>query len=284
MTKQELFRNILNKRSFLCIGLDTDIQKIPRHLLKASDPIFEFNRQIIDATHDLCVAYKPNTAFYESMGAAGWEALEATTHYLKEKHKDIFTIADAKRGDIGNTSHMYARSFFGLMDYDAITVAPYMGEDSVKPFLEYEGKWAIVLALTSNKGAEDFQQLHIVSSPKQREKISAFLFEKVLKVSRHWGSEENMMYVVGATQARQMMDVRMIVPEHFLLVPGLGAQGGSLEEVAKNGMNSSCGLLVNSSRNIIYAGSGEDFAEQARKEALKVQKEMDKLLDAYLPS
>ncbi|HEY6160078.1 MAG TPA: orotidine-5'-phosphate decarboxylase, partial [Bacteroidia bacterium] len=193
MTKQELFQNILRKRSFLCIGLDTDIQKIPRHLLKASDPIFEFNKQIIDATHDLCVAYKPNTAFYESMGAAGWEALEATTHYLKEKHNDIFTIADAKRGDIGNTSHMYARSFFGLMDYDAITVAPYMGEDSVKPFLEYEGKWAIVLALTSNKGAEDFQQLHIVSSPKQREKISAFLFEKVLKVSRHWGSEENMM-------------------------------------------------------------------------------------------
>lgn len=281
MTKHELFQNILRKKSFLCIGLDTDVQKIPKHLQKVTDPIFAFNKAIIDATHDLCVAYKPNSAFYESMGAAGWEALEKTIHYIKEKHKDIFTIADAKRGDIGNTSDMYARSFFGLMDFDAITVAPYMGSDSVKPFLEYEGKWAIVLALTSNQGAEDFQHSALISKPSGREKGSERVFEKVLKVSKQWGTDENMMYVVGATQSRELMEVRMIVPDHFLLVPGVGAQGGSLEEVAKFGMNETCGLLVNSSRQIIYAGSGEDYAARARAEAQKVQTEMEALLRSH---
>jgi len=275
MTKEELFENIKRKKSFLCIGLDTDIEKIPRHLLKTSDPLFEFNKQIIDATHHLCVSYKPNTAFYESMGAAGWESLEKTIHYLKD-FKDIFTIADAKRGDIGNTSSMYARSFFGLMDFDALTVAPYMGEDSVKPFLNYEGKWVILLALTSNTGSADFQ-----SNPKIKTG-SGFLFEEVLETSKNWGNADNLMYVVGGTQAAMFADIRKIVPESFLLVPGVGAQGGSLEEVAKYGMNSQCGLLVNSSRNIIYAGNGDDFAQQARAEAEKMQKEMQGLLTSYL--
>jgi orotidine-5'-phosphate decarboxylase len=283
MTKHELYENIQRKKSFLCIGLDTDVQKIPKHLQKVPDPLFEFNKAIIEATHDTCVAYKLNTAFYESMGAAGWESLEKITHYLKENHKDIFTIADAKRGDIGNTCDMYARAFFGLMDYDAITIAPYMGRDSVAPFLGYEGKWAIVLGLTSNKSAEDFQLSPIQSPPKQREKMNELLYEKVLRVAKGWGNDGNMMFVVGATQARELMDVRMIVPDHFLLVPGVGAQGGSLADVAKHGMNSTCGLLVNSSRGIIYAGSGEDFAGAARKEALKMQEEMGRLLE-LIPS
>ncbi|MBI4945507.1 MAG: orotidine-5'-phosphate decarboxylase [Bacteroidetes bacterium] len=279
MTREELYQNIKKKKSFLCIGLDTDLKKIPRHLHKSSDPIFEFNKQIIDATHDLGVAYKPNVAFYESLGSAGWEALEKTADYLKN-FKDIFTIADAKRGDIGNTSSMYAQAFFGLMDFDSITVAPYMGEDSVTPFLQYEGKWAILLALTSNKGANDFQTSCLTPnpSPKERGTEGIKLFEQVLKISQQWGNADNMMYVVGATQAQMLSGVRKIVPDHFLLVPGVGAQGGSLQEVAKYGMNKQCGLLVNSSRNIIYASDKEDFAAKARVEAMKMQKEMEKLL------
>lgn len=263
MTRQELYENIRRKKSFLCIGLDTDLKKIPKHLHKSSDPIFEFNKQIIDATHDLCVAYKPNIAFYESIGSAGWESLEKTADYLKN-FKDIFTIADAKRGDIGNTSSMYAQAFFGSMDFDSITVAPYMGEDSVTPFLQYEGKWVILLALTSNKGANDFQ-------------TENELYKTVLKKSQQWGNADNMMYVVGATRAEMLSDVRKIVPDHFLLVPGVGAQGGSLQEVAKYGMNKQCGLLVNSSRNIIYASADENFATKAREEAMKMQKEMASL-------
>lgn len=264
MTRQELYNNIRKKNSFLCIGLDTDLKKIPRHLHSAADPIFEFNKQIIDATHDLCVAYKPNMAFYESVGSAGWESLEKTADYLKQ-FKDIFTIADAKRGDIGNTSSMYAQAFFGSMDFDSITVAPYMGEDSVSPFLQYEGKWVILLALTSNKGAFDFQMEHD-------------LYKKVLQRSQQWGTPDNLMYVVGATRAEMLAEIRKIAPEHFLLVPGVGAQGGSLQEVAKYGMNAQCGLLVNSSRNIIYAGDQADFASKARAEAKKMQHEMSTLL------
>lgn len=265
MTRSELYEQIKKKKSFLCIGLDTNVEKIPRHLHKIDDPIFEFNKQIIDATHDLCVAYKPNIAFYESIGSAGWESLEKTADYLKN-FKGIFTIADAKRGDIGNTSSMYAQAFFGSMDFDAITVAPYMGEDSVTPFFQYENKWIILLALTSNKGANDFQTEHD-------------LYKTVLKKSQQWGSADNMMYVVGATRAEMLADVREIVPEYFLLVPGVGAQGGSLQEVAKYGMNKQCGLLVNSSRNIIYASDKKDFAAKAREEAMKMQKEMEKLLN-----
>ena len=265
MTREELYQNIKSKKSFLCIGLDTDLKKIPRHLHSSSDPIFEFNKQIIDATHDLCVAYKPNVAFYESLGSAGWEALEKTIHYLQDTCKDIFTIADAKRGDMGNTAEMYARAFFGLMDFDSVTVSPYLGEDTVTPFLQYEGKWVILLALTSNKSATDFQ-------------IENDLFKTVLKKSQQWGNADNMMYVVGATRAEMLADVRKIIPDHFLLVPGVGAQGGSLQEVAKYGMNKQCGLLVNSSRNIIYASTKEDFASKARKEAMKMQKEMEILL------
>jgi orotidine-5'-phosphate decarboxylase len=265
MTRQELYQNIKKKKSFLCIGLDTDLKKIPRHLHKADDPIFEFNKQIIDATHDLCVAYKPNIAFYESIGSAGWEALEKTADYLKQ-HKDIFTIADAKRGDIGNTSSMYAQAFFGAMDFDSVTVAPYMGEDSVTPFLQQEGKWVILLALTSNKGANDFQTDHE-------------LYKTVLKKSQQWGDTDNMMYVIGATRAEMLAEVRKIVPNHFLLVPGVGAQGGSLQEVVKYGMNKECGLLVNSSRGIIYASDKENFATHARSEAQKMQIEMALLLE-----
>jgi len=284
MTRTELHGQIRTKKSFLCIGLDTDLKKIPRHLHKSSDPIFEFNKQIIDATHDLCVAYKPNIAFYESIGSAGWEALEKTADYLK-KFKDIFTIADAKRGDIGNTSSMYAQAFFGAMDFDAITVAPYMGGDSVIPFLEYKDKWVILLALTSNKGANDFQIKSKISdgirSPSlcaDKSQKSKELYEEVLEVSQKWGNADNMMYVVGATKAEMLSGIRKIVPEHFLLVPGVGAQGGSLSDVAKFGMNSQCGLLVNSSRNIIYASDKEDFAKRAREEAMKMQQEMETLL------
>ena len=270
MTKQELFENIKRKESFLCVGLDTDINKIPEHILNISDdPIFDFNVEIIKATADLCVAYKPNLAFYESIGLAGWDALERTVNFIRAEYPDQFIIADAKRGDIGNTSAMYARTFFGNMDFDAVTIAPYMGEDSVAPFLTYENKWAIVLALTSNKGAFDFQYM---------EQNGEKLFEKVLRTSKQWASDEKMMYVVGATKAEMLSDIRKIIPNHFLLVPGVGAQGGSLREVAQYGLNDMCGLLVNSSRQIIYASTEADFKDAARNEAKRLQIEMAEIL------
>jgi orotidine-5'-phosphate decarboxylase len=272
MTKAELFEQIKSKKSYLCVGLDTDILKIPKHLLDSEDPIFEFNKAIIDATADFCVSYKPNIAFYEAMGPKGWESLRKTLEYIP---RDCFTIADAKRGDIGNTSSLYARAFFDEkssgMSFDSVTVAPYMGADSVQPFLDFDGKWVILLALTSNVGSQDFQFSELNSGQK--------LFEKVLTKSQEWGNDQNMMYVVGATQAESLSAIRKIVPEHFLLIPGVGAQGGSLAEVSKYGMNSSCGLLVNSSRAIIYASSGVDFAEKARIEAQKVQMEMAEYLE-----
>ncbi|MCD6354657.1 MAG: orotidine-5'-phosphate decarboxylase [Prolixibacteraceae bacterium] len=271
MNQQQLFEQIQKKRSFLCVGLDTDSKKIPEHLLETSDPVFSFNKEIIDATAEFSVAYKPNLAFYESLGSQGWESLEKTVMYIKSRHPEIFIIADAKRGDIGNTSNLYARAFFERLDFDAVTVAPYMGEDSVKPFMTYPEKWVILLALTSNKGATDFQFL-------QDEKSGDKLFESVLKTSQTWGTDENMMYVVGATKAAKLKEIRKIVPNHFLLVPGVGAQGGSLQEVAKNGLNSKCGLLVNSSRGIIYASTDVDFAEKAKDAAQKVQLEMEELL------
>ena len=267
MTKAELIFQIKQKQSFLCVGLDTDIKKIPTHLLELEDPIFEFNKQIIDATKDFCVAYKPNIAFYESMGVSGWNSLHKTLDYIP---KNIFTIADAKRGDIGNTSDMYARSFFKNMNFDAVTVAPYMGWDSVTPFLEFDGKWTILLALTSNKGGLDFQTF--------KNENGKQLFEQVLEISQTWGTDENMMYVVGATRTEQLSEIREIIPNHFLLVPGVGAQGGNLQEVAKYGMNQDCGLLVNSSRGIIYAGNGTDFAEKAGNEAQKLQQQMAVIL------
>ena len=254
MNSAQLFEQIQKKRSFLCIGLDTDIQKIPKHLLDTSDPIFAFNKEIIDSTHDLAVAYKPNLAFYESLGAEGLISLDKTVKYMREKHSELFIIADAKRGDIGNTSNLYARAFFDHFDFDAVTVAPYMGEDSVKPFMTYLDKWVIILALTSNKGAFDFQFL-------EDQKTGDKLYESVLKTSQTWGTTNNIMYVVGATKAENLKEIRDIVPEHFLLVPGVGAQGGSLQEVAQYGMNEQCGLLVNSSRAIIYASNDEDFAK-----------------------
>ena len=270
MTKQELFENIKRKESFLCVGLDTDINKIPEHILNISDdPIFDFNVEIIKATADLCVAYKPNLAFYESIGLAGWDALERTVNFIRAEYPDQFIIADAKRGDIGNTSAMYARTFFGNMDVDAVTVAPYMGEDSVLPFLTYENKWVILLALTSNKGAFDFQYM---------EENGEKLFEKVLKTSQQWASDEKMMYVVGATKAEMLSDIRKIIPNHFLLVPGVGAQGGSLSEVAQYGLNDMCGLLVNSSRQILYASNEADFKDAARNEAKRLQIEMAEIL------
>nr|MBP9495292.1 orotidine-5'-phosphate decarboxylase [Bacteroides sp.] len=266
MDKQQLFENIKRKQSFLCVGLDTDIKKIPEHLLKEEDPIFAFNKAIIDATADLCIAFKPNLAFYESMGVKGWISFEKTIRYIKENYPDQFIIADAKRGDIGNTSEMYARSFFDELNIDSVTVAPYMGEDSVKPFLIYPEKWVILLALTSNKGSQDFQLT--VDSNGER------LFEKVLKKSQEWANDEQMMYVVGATQGEMFTEIRKYAPNHFLLVPGVGAQGGSLEEVCKYGMNNMCGLIVNSSRAIIYADKTELFAEAARKAAKEVQEQM----------
>ena len=272
MNKQELFENIKRKQSFLCVGLDTDIKKIPEHLLKEEDPIFAFNKAIIDATAPYCIAYKPNLAFYESMGIKGWIAFEKTVEYIKKNYPDQFIIADAKRGDIGNTSAMYARTFFEELDIDSVTVAPYMGEDSVTPFLTYEGKWVILLALTSNKGSHDFQ----LTEDKDGER----LFEKVLRKSQAWANDENMMYVVGATQGRMFEDIRRIVPNHFLLVPGIGAQGGSLEEVCRYGMTPQCGLIVNSSRAIIYADKSEAFAQAAKNEAEKVQKQMAEQLKA----
>ena len=266
MKRSALIENIKRKKSFLCVGLDTDIKKIPAHLLQEEDPIFAFNKAITDATQDLCIAYKPNLAFYESMGVKGWIAFEKTVNYIKENYPDQLIIADAKRGDIGNTSAMYARSFFEEMDIDAVTVAPYMGEDSVKPFLGYEGRWVILLALTSNKGSMDFQ----LTTDQEGER----LFEKVLRKSQEWADEEVMMYVVGATRGSLFSDIRTIAPNHFLLVPGVGAQGGSLKEVVEYGMNKDCGLIVNSSRQILYASQGEDFAQAARVEAQKVQSEM----------
>lgn len=266
MNKQTLIENIRRKQSFLCVGLDTDIKKIPVHLLQEEDPIFSFNKAIIDATAPYCIAYKPNLAFYESMGVKGWIAFEKTVKYIQEHYPDQFIIADAKRGDIGNTSQMYAQTFFGEQNIDAVTVAPYMGEDSVTPFLNYEGKWVILLALTSNKGSQNFQ----LTADAQGER----LFEKVLRTSQQWGNTENLMYVVGATQGRMFQDIRAITPHHFLLVPGVGAQGGSLEEVCQYGMNKDCGLIVNSSRAIIYADKSEHFAEVAAIEAKKVQAEM----------
>jgi orotidine-5'-phosphate decarboxylase len=271
MTRQELINQIRKKKSFLCIGLDSDIAKIPKHLLQDEDPVFSFNKQIIDATHDLAVAYKPNTAFYESRGVAGWKSLEKTIDYLNHLEPAIFTIADAKRGDIGNTSTQYAKAFFEQLNFDSVTVAPYMGKDSVSPFLQFEGKWAVLLALTSNQGAYDFQFLEDKNN-------QSMLYESVLEKSKQWGSSENMMYVVGATKAEMLTEVRKHIPNHFLLVPGIGAQGGSLAEVVKFGMNADIGLLVNSSRGIIFASNGSDFAEKAREEALKLQQQMEILI------
>ena len=273
MTRQELLDNIRAKGSFLCVGLDTDIKKIPQHLLGEKDPIFAFNKAIIDATAPYCVAYKPNTAFYESLGVEGWQALDSTVKYLQENYPDQFIIADAKRGDIGNTSSLYARAFFEKMGVDAITVAPYMGFDSVKPFMDYPGHWVILLALTSNSGSHDFQFTADVTGTR--------LFEHVLETARKWGDEEQLMFVVGATQGAMFSEVRRVAPRNFLLVPGVGAQGGSLEEVAKWGMTPECGLLVNSSRGIIYASGGEDFAEAAAAEARKLRDHMTILLSAH---
>lgn len=266
MTREQLIEQIRRKQSFLCVGLDTDPKKIPHHIFDLHDPMFEFNKQIIDATAPYCVAYKPNLAFYEAYGIHGMTAFKKTVRYLKENYPDHFIIADAKRGDIGNTSKMYARTFFEEYDVDSLTVAPYMGEDSVTPFFEYEGKWVILLALTSNKGSMDFQLTEDANGER--------LFEKVIKVSQQWGTTANMMYVVGATQGRMFEYIRRIAPDHFLLVPGVGAQGGSLEEVCKYGMTKDCGLLVNSSRGIIYASQEEDFAEVAGNKARELQQQM----------
>ena len=272
MNRQQLINEIFSKKTFLCVGLDTDINKIPEHLKKEEDPIFTFNKAIIDATAPYCVAYKPNLAFYECYGLKGMVAFEKTIKYLKENHPNHFIIADAKRGDIGNTSKMYAQTFFEEYNLDSVTVAPYMGEDSVKPFLEYDGKWVILLALTSNKGSHDFQLTE--------DQQGGRLFEKVLKKSQEWGTTENLMYVVGATQGKMFEDIRRIAPNHFLLVPGVGAQGGSLQEVCKYGMTKDCGLLVNSSRGIIYAGKDKDFAEMAAQKAKELQQEMAIELEA----
>ena len=272
MNKQELTNEIFKKNTFLCVGLDTDLKKIPQHLLTEEDPIFAFNKAIIDATAPYCVAYKPNLAFYEAFGVKGIVAFEKTIQYIQAKYPHHFIIADAKRGDIGNTSAMYARTFFEEYNLDALTVAPYMGEDSVTPFLGYDGKWVILLALTSNKGSLDFQMTE--------DKNGVRLFEKVLSKSQEWGNSENMMYVVGATQGSMFQDIRRLAPDHFLLVPGVGAQGGSLQEVCKYGMTRDCGLLVNSSRGIIYASAGTDFAEAAAQKAQELQTQMAHELDS----
>ena len=266
MNRQQLIEQIMLKKSFLCVGLDTDTKKIPQHLLNEEDPIFAFNKAIIDATAPYCVSYKPNLAFYEAFGIKGMMAFEKTINYLKENYPNHFIIADAKRGDIGNTSAMYARTFFEEYNIDALTVAPYMGEDSVTPFLGYQDKWVVLLALTSNKGSHDFQ----LTADTEGER----LFEKVLRRSQEWGNDENMMYVVGATQGAMFADIRKLAPNHFLLVPGVGAQGGSLQEACKHGMTKDCGLLVNSSRGIIYASNQEDFAEVAAQKAKELQQEM----------
>ncbi len=271
MTKQELYTEIKNKESFLCVGLDVDSTKLPAPLLGKSDAVFEFNKAIIDATADIAVCYKPNLAFYEEMGQSGWNIFERTVKYIRDNYPEQFIIADAKRGDIGNTSAMYARAFFEEMGVDAVTLAPYMGKDTVVPFLEFRDKWAVILALTSNPSAADFELEELKSGEK--------LYEKVLKTSKEWGNCENTMYVVGATQAAELANIRNIIPDHFLLVPGVGAQGGSLREVYEYGANSECGLLVNSSRGIIYASLHDDFAEAAHSEAQKLQKEMAMLLN-----
>ncbi len=268
MNSRQLFNQVKEKRSYLCIGLDTDYNKIPKFLLDCEYPIFEFNKLIINATADIAVAYKPNLAFYESMGTAGWMSLEMTVAYLRENFPDLFLIADAKRGDIGNTSKLYATAFFSHIGFDAVTVAPYMGYDSVSPFLQYAGKWVVLLALTSNEGSSDFQLAKL-------EEGNTYLFEDVLKKSASWGNTENMMFVVGATKAEWFKKVRKIVPDHFLLVPGVGAQGGSLEEVSMNGLNANCGLLVNSSRAIIYADGTNNFDKVARQKAIEIRDEME---------
>jgi orotidine-5'-phosphate decarboxylase len=272
MNSALLFEQIKKKRTYLCIGLDTDIDKIPSHLLSLPDPVFEFNKQIIDATHPYCVAYKPNIAFYEALGPAGWVSLQKTLDYIPE---NIFTIADAKRGDIGNTSSLYAKAFFQQMNFDAVTVAPYMGEDSVKPFLAFKDKWVILLAHTSNSGSQDFQMLEIKSTGRK-------LYEEVILTSQLWGSVDQLMYVIGATQTERIQGIRKLIPDHFFLVPGIGAQGGDLELVSRFGMNKQCGLLVNSARAIIYASDQEDFAKSAAREALRVQQQMAQYLDEYL--
>lgn len=277
MTANQLFERILEKRSFLCVGLDTDIRKLPASLAASGvkDAMFEFNRAIVDATARYAVAFKPNLAFYEECGAAGWDSFARTCQYIRAQYPDMMIIADAKRGDIASTAQMYARAFFDTDYADAVTLSPYMGRDAVKPFLAYQGRWAVVLALTSNEGAADFQLKTLADGHK--------FYEIVLETASGWGTADNTMFVVGATQAAMLERVRSFVPEHFLLVPGVGAQGGSLEEVARSGMNKRCGLLVNASRSIIYASSGEDFAEAAGREAAKMQREMDALLTAYLP-
>ena len=269
MTTQQLYEQIQAKKTFLCIGLDVDLSKIPKHLLTTEDPIFEFNKAIIDATHDLCVSYKPNIAFYEAYGLKGWQSLQKTIQYINEKHPEIFTIADAKRGDIGNTSSMYAKAFFEDLQFDSVTVAPYMGKDSVEPFLTFKNKHTIMLALTSNEGAFDFQIKKVDGKE---------LYKQVIETSKTWRNSENLMYVVGATKAEYFAEIRNIVPNSFLLVPGVGAQGGSLTEVCKYGMNAQAGLLINSSRGIIYASNDEDFVMKAREEALKLQQEMEQIL------
>lgn len=271
MTRQQLFEQIKKKQSYLCVGLDTDLEKIPKHLLRLSDPVFEFNKCIIDATQQYCVAYKPNIAFYEALGHKGWESLQRTLEYIP---KECFTIADAKRADIGNTSTLYAKAFFQQMDFDALTVAPYMGEDSVKPFLEFDGKWVILLVHTSNPGSTDFQLIETQDGK--------YLFQEVIFASQRWSTPDKMMYVVGATHADKIGAIRALAPDHFFLVPGVGAQGGDLEAVSKAGMNSQCGLLVNSSRAIIYASQGEDFAEAAKNAAKKMQQEMSNYLGRYV--
>jgi orotidine-5'-phosphate decarboxylase len=273
MTTQQLIQQIQLKKSFLCIGLDVDLTKIPQHLLELEDPIFEFNKAIIDATHDLCVSYKPNTAFYEAYGLKGWQSLEKTINYINQKHPEIFTIADAKRGDIGNTSTMYAKAFLEDLNFDSVTVAPYMGKDSVEPFLVFENKHTIMLALTSNEGAFDFQTKNVEGKE---------LYKVVIETSKKWKNARNLMYVVGATKAEYFTEIRKIIPNSFLLVPGVGAQGGSLKEVCQYGMNEDIGLLINSSRGIIYASNGFDFAKKAREEALKLQLEMETILKLML--
>ncbi len=272
MTRQELYQQIIEKKSYLCVGLDTDIKRIPKHLLSAKDPIYEFNCRIIDATHDLCVAYKPNVAFYEAHGSEGWKSLEKTINFIPLTH---FTIADAKRGDIGNTSSLYARAFFEKMEFDAITVAPYMGEDSVKPFLEFEDRWVILLGLTSNQGSQDFQHTPQGDSNQP-------LYEKVLRTAQTWGNLDNLMFVVGATHPEKFKEIRAIAPDNFLLVPGVGEQGGDLAAVSENGWNDHCGLLINASRSIIYASNGEDFAQKAREAALDLQQQMETFIDNKL--
>ncbi len=274
MTTAQLIDQIKIKKSFLAVGLDVDLNKIPKHFLDLEDPIFEFNKAIIDATHDLCVSYKPNTAFFEAYGIKGWMSLQKTINYINENYPDIFTIADAKRGDIGNTSSMYAKAFFEDLNFDSVTVAPYMGKDSVEPFLAFENKHTIMLALTSNEGAFDFQTLNVEGTRGEAKE----LYKQVLETSKTWKNSENLMYVVGATKAEYFTEIRKIVPDSFILVPGVGAQGGSLSEVCKYGLNDNVGLLINSSRAIIYASNGTDFAEAARAEALKMQQEMETIL------